>query len=80
MTFQSNFSHTEKIFIDLQILNLSKSNNYLTSLFMFRYHHLNNSSQTFLFQITKFTSTTLEIQLNFINLIRELTTSSTRFQ
>jgi hypothetical protein len=29
MTFQSNFSHTEKIFIDLQILNLSKLNNYL---------------------------------------------------
>jgi hypothetical protein len=47
MTFQSNFSHTEKIFIDLQILNLSKLNNYLTSLFMFRYHHLNNLPKFF---------------------------------
>ena len=42
MTFQSYTSHTEKIFIDLQISNLSKLNKYLTSLFMFRYHHLNN--------------------------------------
>ena len=42
MTFQSYTSHTEKIFIDLQILNLRKLNKYLTSLFMFRYHHLNN--------------------------------------
>jgi hypothetical protein len=42
MTFQSYTSHTEKIFIALQILNLSKLNKYLTSLFMFRYHHLNN--------------------------------------
>ena len=47
MTFQSNFSHTENIFIDLQILNLSKLNNYLTSLFMFRYHHLNNLPKFF---------------------------------
>ena len=47
MIFQSNFSHTEKIFIDLQILNLIKLNNYLTSLFMFRYHHLKNLPKIF---------------------------------
>jgi hypothetical protein len=70
MTFQSSFSHTEKIFIDLlhEILDFSKLNNYLTSLFMFRHHHLNNLSK-FLTNVfistTKFINTTLETQLNF---------------
>ena len=37
MTFKSYFDHTERIFNDLKILNLYKLNEYLTSLFMFRY-------------------------------------------
>ena len=42
MTFQSFQTHIEQIFIDLQVLNINKLNNYLTSLFMFWYRHLNN--------------------------------------
>jgi hypothetical protein len=42
MTFKSYLDHTEKLFEDLYILTLNKLNDYLTSLFMYRYHHLNN--------------------------------------
>ena len=42
MTFKSYFDHGEPIFKDLHILNIFKINDYLTALFMFRYHHLNN--------------------------------------
>ena len=47
MTFKSSQTHTEQIFIDLQILNITKLNDYLTSLLMFRYHHLNNLATFF---------------------------------
>jgi hypothetical protein len=42
MTFKSYLDHTEKLFEDIYILTLNKLNDYLTSLFMYRYHHLNN--------------------------------------
>lgn len=47
MTFLSFWAHTEQNFIDLKILNDTKLNNYLTSLFMFRHHHLNNFTRFF---------------------------------
>jgi hypothetical protein len=47
MTFKSYFDHTEPIFNDLKILNLYKLNEYLTSLFMFRYFHLQNLPKIF---------------------------------
>ena len=47
MTFQSYFDHTEPIFNDLKILNLYKLNDFLTSLFMFRYFHLQNLPEIF---------------------------------
>jgi hypothetical protein len=40
MTFKLYFDHTEPIFNYLKILNLFKLNEYLTSLFMFRYFQL----------------------------------------
>ena len=40
MTFKSYLEHTEPIFCDLKILNIYKINDYLTSLFMFRYHYI----------------------------------------
>ena len=42
MTFKSYLEHSEPIFKDLNILDIFKINDYLTALFMFRYHHLNN--------------------------------------
>ena len=47
MTFKSYLEHTDSIFEYLGILNLNKLNDYLTSLFMFRYHHLNNLPEVF---------------------------------
>ena len=47
MTFKSYFDHTEPIFNDLKILNLYKLNDFLTSLFMFRYFHLQNLPEIF---------------------------------
>ena len=47
MTFKSYFEHTEPIFQELQILNIYKVNDYLTSLFMFRYFHLQNLPEIF---------------------------------
>ena len=42
MTFNSYLEHTKPIFKELGILNIFKINDFLTSLFMFRYHNLNN--------------------------------------
>ena len=42
MTFKSYMDHSEPTFNDLKILNLFKINDYLTSMFMFRYVHLKN--------------------------------------
>ena len=47
MAFKSYFDHSEPIFKDLNILNIFKINDYLTALFMFRYHHLNNLPEFF---------------------------------
>ena len=47
MTFKSYSEHTEPIFNDLKILNLSKLNEYLISSFMFRYFHLHNLPEIF---------------------------------
>jgi hypothetical protein len=47
MTFKSYLDHTEKLFEDFYILTLNKLNDYLTSLFMYRYHHLNNLPEFF---------------------------------
>ena len=47
MTFKSYSEHTEPIFNDLKILNLSKINEYLISSFMFRYFHLHNLPEIF---------------------------------
>ena len=47
MIFNSYLEHSEPISRNLEILNISKINNCLTSLFMFRYHHLNNLPETF---------------------------------
>jgi hypothetical protein len=48
MTFNSYFEHTEAIFKELKILSIYKLNQYLTSLFMFRYHNLKNLPETFI--------------------------------
>ena len=47
MTFKSSSEHTEPIFNDLKILNLSKLSEYLISSFMFRYFHLHNLPEIF---------------------------------
>ena len=47
MTFESYSEHTEPIFNDLKILDLSKLNEYLISSFMFRYFHLHNLPEIF---------------------------------
>ena len=47
MTFKSYFDNTEPIFKDLQILSLSKMNEYLTGLFMVRYFYLQNLPEIF---------------------------------
>ena len=47
MTFKSYSEHTEPIFNDLKILNLSKLNEYIISSFMFRYFHLRNLPEIF---------------------------------
>ena len=47
MTFKSYSEHTEPIFNDLKILNLSILNEYLISSFMFRYFHLHNLPEIF---------------------------------
>ena len=47
MTFNSYLEHSEPIFKDLEILNISKINNYLTSLFMYSNHYLNDLPETF---------------------------------
>ena len=47
MAFKSYFDLSEPIFKDLNILNIFKINDYLTALFMFRYHHFNNLPEFF---------------------------------
>ena len=47
MTFKSYLEHSDPIFSNLKILNICKINNYLTSLFMFRYHYIKNLPEVF---------------------------------
>ena len=47
MTFKSYTEHSEPLFNKLNILNIKKINDFLTSLFMFRYHFLNNLPKYF---------------------------------
>jgi hypothetical protein len=47
MIFNSYLEHTKPIFKELGILNIFKINDFLTSLFMFRYHNLNNLPEVF---------------------------------
>ena len=47
MTFKLYLEHTEALFKELHILHIFKINNYLTELFMFRYHHLKNLPENF---------------------------------
>ena len=47
MTFKSYTEHSEPLFNKLNILNIKKINDFLTSLFMFRYHYLNNLPKYF---------------------------------
>ena len=73
ITFSSHLDHTENIFQHLNILNLNKLNDYLTSLLMFKYHHLKNLPEFF----AHFIDTTREILWNFISLIKEQTMVNT---
>ena len=47
MTFKSYTEHSEPLFNKLNILNIKKINDFLTSLFMFRFHYLNNLPKYF---------------------------------
>ena len=47
ITFKSYSEHTEMIFKNLGILNVYQINDYLTSIFMFRYFNLKNLPETF---------------------------------
>ena len=48
MTLKSYLEHTEPIFKELSILDIFKIMTiYITALFMFRYHHLNNLPEVF---------------------------------
>ena len=47
MTFNSYLAHSEPIFKDLKILDIYKINDYLISLFMFRYHYSKNLPEVF---------------------------------
>ncbi len=47
MTFKLYMEHTEPIFKELNILDIFKINDYLTAMFMFRYHHLKNLPEEF---------------------------------
>ena len=47
ITFKSYSEHTESIFKKLEILNIYQVNDFLTSLFMFRYFNLKNLPEIF---------------------------------
>ena len=46
MTFKSYFDHTEPVFIETQIINIFKINDYSTSLFMFMFLPMKKSVTT----------------------------------
>ena len=47
MMFKSYSEHSEPLFNEAKILNIEKINDFLTSLFMFRYHYLDNLPKYF---------------------------------
>ena len=47
MLFRSYLEHKKELFEELSILDIFKINNYLTAIFMFRYHYLNNLPDTY---------------------------------
>ena len=47
MTSKSYTEHSEPLFNKLNTLSIKKINNFLASLFMFRYHNLNNLPKYF---------------------------------
>ena len=65
------------IFKELGILDIFKINDYLTAMFMFRYHHLKNLPDVFenyfLTNIIRSINTTREMRQNSISVIREQT-------
>ena len=65
------------IFKELGILDIFKINDYLTAMFMFRYHHLKNLPEVFenyfLTNIIRSINTTREMRQNSISVIREQT-------
>ena len=65
------------IFKELGILDIFKINDYLTAMFMFRYHHLKNLPEVFenyfLTNIIRSINTTREMCQNSISVIREQT-------
>ena len=48
ITFKSYSEHTEPLFKKINILNIYKINDYLTSLFMFQFYYMNNMPQIFI--------------------------------
>jgi hypothetical protein len=76
MTFKSYLEHTEPIFRELGILDIFKINDYLTAMFMFRYHHLTNLPEVFenyFVTNNQIINTTREMRQNSISVIREQT-------
>ena len=65
------------IFKELGILDIFKINDYLTAMFIFRYHHLKNLPEVFenyfLTNIIRSINTTREMRQNSISVIREQT-------
>jgi hypothetical protein len=47
MMFKSYSEHSEPLFNEAKILNIEKINDFLISLFMFRYHYLDNLPKYF---------------------------------
>ena len=47
IAFKPYTEHTKPIFIQLEILNIEQINYFLTTLFMFRYHQLENLPELF---------------------------------
>jgi hypothetical protein len=47
ITFKSYSEHTEPLFKKLNLLNIYKINDYMTSLFMFQFYNMNNMPEIF---------------------------------
>jgi hypothetical protein len=85
MMFTSYSEHSEPLFNEAKILNIviEKINDFLISLFMFRYHYLDNLYQnTLLINMlltTKYMNTIQETRPNLINHTQELILSNIHF-